>query len=68
MLNHIDLNQLLACVPCRTTGTTDEFEIPAGKELKIESSPGGDQMSLGIVPEGKMWRVHFVVYVEEVSV
>lgn len=67
MPNHINLNDLLAGLPSRTSTTTPELELSAGEELKIEGSPDGDEMNLGTVPTGKKWITHFVVYVEEVD-
>lgn len=67
MPNHINLNELLAAVPARTSVKTDDLVATAGQTIKIESSPGGEEIELGTVPDGKKWITSYLVYVEEVD-
>ena len=43
----------------------DEVEIPAGKTLKIETSPRGQDILEVEVPAGKVWTVRFNLVVDE---
>jgi hypothetical protein len=44
------------------------FQVTAGKHLKIETSPGGEEILDVIVPEGKVWTVTLSVRVIEEDV
>ena len=44
---------------------TDDFNIPAGSRLRIETSPGGDEYLDVQVPEGKEWRVQINIEITE---
>lgn len=46
----------------------EDFTLTAGKSLKIESSPGGDEHFDMTVPAGKTWNVRVFVRIEETSV
>ena len=53
-------------VPARTTFSGDEnINISAGKSLKIETSPNGDNYLNTEVPEGKQWSVNIYVQIVE---
>lgn len=41
------------------------FEVTAGKHLKIETSPRGEEILNVVVPEGKVWTVTVSVRVIE---
>jgi hypothetical protein len=43
------------------------LELEAGKELKIETTPDGEEVFAGEVPVGKMWRVRISLYIEEMD-
>ena len=43
----------------------DNFQVTAGKSLKIETSPSGMEILNVIVPEGKVWRVTAYVSIVE---
>jgi hypothetical protein len=38
--------------------------IPSGKELRIETSPDGEELGSGTVPAGKKWVVNISVFIE----
>jgi|TARA_Y100000310_G_scaffold44408_1_gene41473 hypothetical protein len=42
-----------------------EFSAAAGKTVKIETSPGGEDILSATVPAGKVWAAHVTVYIEE---
>ena len=43
----------------------DVFQLSAGKSLKIESSPDGEEHFDDVVPEGKVWNVDIFLKIEE---
>lgn len=63
----LDFNALLKEIPARTIGGTGStsIEIPAGKILKLQSSPNGEEFGSGTVPIGKRWAVKVIVSIEE---
>jgi len=42
-----------------------ELEIPAGKSLKIETSPDGEDILNAEVPAGKTWKTIIIVEIVE---
>lgn len=44
---------------------TDDFIVPAGKSLKIETLPEGEEVLNVEVPEGKSWRVQVNLEITE---
>ena len=57
MPEHIDFNALVQKVKTIKTGRTDTISltVEAGKKVKLEVSPNGEEVGSGIVPEGKVW-------------
>jgi len=51
--------------PSTVSGGHEEFDIVAGKTLRIETSPGGTEVLAVTVPAGKKWRVMIGVEVVE---
>ena len=45
----------------------DEFELVAGGNLKIETSPGGEEILDETVPVGKTWAVRVFVHIVETN-
>jgi hypothetical protein len=45
----------------------ETFEVPAGKTLKIETSPRGEEYLNETVPEGKVWEVSIYVDIKEMD-
>lgn len=43
----------------------DDFDLIAGKTLKIETSPRGSEFLVATVPAGKAWRVQVAVSIVE---
>jgi len=43
----------------------EDFNLSAGKSLKIESSPQGEEYLDVTVPEGKSWTVHIHLTIVE---
>lgn len=41
------------------------FTVPAGKTLKIETEPDGEEIFAGTVPAGKKWDINLVLDVDE---
>lgn len=39
--------------------------LPAGKSIKIETSPQGEELLNAEVPAGKTWTVRVTVHIEE---
>jgi len=60
----IDLSELNVTAKDVFTGD-DTFELVAGKSLKIETSPDGDDIYEGEVPAGKKWNVTVFLKIEE---
>jgi len=53
-------------LPARTTKAGNgTFTVPAGKTLKFETTPGGQELLNVVVPAGKTWTVTVNVYVVE---
>lgn len=53
-------------LPARVTKQgSDAFTLAAGKHLKIETSPSGDELLDAEVPAGKTWSVTVSVHVVE---
>lgn len=67
MLNDRKLNDMLNETNKKVNGVTKEFIVEAGRMVKIEGSPGGFDLNLGIVPENKKWILKFQVFCEEVD-
>ena len=63
----VNLNDQIVTIPERKKGTTDTltFTVPAGKTLKIATSPSGEEIAAGTVPVGKQWAVRVVVSITE---
>lgn len=38
---------------------------PAGRHVKVETSPGGEELLDAVVPAGKTWVVTVNVYIQE---
>lgn len=57
MPEHIDFNALVQKVKTIKAGRTDTISltVEAGKEVKLEVSPNGEEVGSGTVPEGKAW-------------
>jgi hypothetical protein len=58
----------LKVVPTRVithSGGIATLQIAAGQTLKIETSPGGDDILEATVPEGKVWNTSISVQVNE---
>lgn len=43
------------------------ISLAAGKHLKIETSPGGEELLDAVVPSGKVWEADIAVYVKETN-
>lgn len=55
--------------PARTTKSgTDTFTVVAGKSLKIETTPEGEEILNSEVPTGKQWEVRVSVNIIETNV
>jgi len=62
------LNSTISAAKAETkhyTGT-NEFPMAAGKSLKIETSPGGEEVFNEEVPVGKSWIVTIDISIKEV--
>lgn len=46
----------------------DEFNLAAGKTLKVETSPDGEENLNVTCPRGKQWKVTISVSIEETDV
>lgn len=66
----VDLNNAKVVVPERIDYAPQTITkvIPAGKVLKIATSPYGEEFLEGTVPEGKVWRVEITVAIVESDV
>ena len=60
----MDLNEKEVTAKTRKYGT-DEVACPAGRSLKIETSPGGDDILDEECPAGKEWVVRVSVEIIE---
>lgn len=47
------------------SGQADFFPMTVGKNLKIETSPGGEELLNETCPAGKAWSVRIIVEIEE---
>ena len=47
---------------------TARFSMAAGKSLKVETSPQGEDILDVTVPQGKLWEVSVDITIREVSV
>ena len=55
--------------PARMSLTgTETVLVPAGKHVKIETSPSGVEILDAVVPAGKAWTVTVNVYIVETDV
>ncbi len=63
------LEDYIRVIPERTTGGTKVYtiEVPEGKELKLETSPDGENFFTLTPSTGKKLVVQITAYVEEVS-
>lgn len=59
--------ELTESVQHKKLGGNDTFTVPAGKLLRIEYSPDGEEILSVEVPVGKEWHVGVVVDIEEVN-
>ena len=46
----------------------DTFALAAGKTITIETSPNGDELYSGTVPEGKAWNITIFLKIVETDV
>lgn len=51
----------------KTYSGSGSYEVAAGKSLKIETSPNGDDILDVTVPDGKSWKVKIYVKITETS-
>lgn len=49
----------------RLHGECVDIELAAGKSLKIETSPQGDELIDTEVPEGKVWKISIGINITE---
>ena len=52
-------------VPNTTKHGSEEFEVLAGKSLRIETTPSGVEYLNALVPAGKKWAVEVTVQIVE---
>jgi len=64
MANEIIMNEVVIPGHAHRTGDTS-FVLSENKELKIETSPNGDNMFSGVVPAGKTWNVTVYLRIDE---
>lgn len=64
------MNLITNSVPAATqkSGTQDNIIVPAGKTLKIETTPDGEEVLNVVVPAGKRWVVAIGVDIREEDV
>ncbi len=48
-----------------TYNFTDTVVAEAGTSFSIETSPGGEEVLIDTVPEGKKWEIDVNVHIEE---
>ncbi len=67
MPEHIDLNTLAQVVESIKQGKTNTQTITAsaGKLVKLEVSPNGQEIASGTVPPGKVWEIDFTFAIVE---
>jgi len=65
----LTMDDLLVVTPERAEGSSDtvSIEVPAGKSLKIETTPGGEEYADIEVPAGKVATFRIIVSVEVVD-
>lgn len=63
----IDLSSLVQEVQRTRAGRTDTITVivEAGKLMKLEISPNGEEIASGTVPTGKVWEVDFTFSIVE---
>lgn len=61
----MELNDISQVAITRLQGT-EIISVPAGKTIKIETSPQGVEVLNATVPAGKTWQVEFYVRIKEV--
>lgn len=47
------------------SGAEDATSIPAGKSLKIEITPNGEELLDAMCPPGKVWSARIIVEISE---
>ena len=65
----INLNDLKTVRPERIKYESETIttEVVAGKTLRLETSPQGNEIASGTVPEGKAWLVRWVLSITETN-
>lgn len=67
MANEIVLNETGITARMHRVGDSS-FSLVAGKELKIETSPEGDDLFANTVPANKQWDVTIYLRIDEIDV
>ena len=49
------------------SGDEEGISIPPGKTLKIETTPGGEEVLAVMCPPGKMWSARIIVEITETN-
>jgi hypothetical protein len=67
MPDPIDLNRIVQTMTPVRSGRTDTVTVtvPAGKLVKLETTPGGVEIASGTVPVDKVWEIDFIFAVVE---
>lgn len=47
------------------SGSTEAVSVPAGKALRVETSPGGEELLNAVCPPGKKWTARIIVEITE---
>uniref|UniRef100_A0A6M3K7V9 Uncharacterized protein n=1 Tax=viral metagenome TaxID=1070528 RepID=A0A6M3K7V9_9ZZZZ len=63
----MEFDEQVLLASTRKIGSTS-FEVPAGKTLKVETSPNGDDILELTVPESKKFVVDLWIKIQEVDV
>ena len=65
----ITMDDLISVIPEMTKGSTETItgSAVAGQRIKIETSPGGDELVDALVPSGKVCNYKLVLSVELVD-
>ena len=50
------------------SGQVGDINVASGQSLRVESSPGGEEILNAVVPEGKRWVAHVKVDIQEFDV
>lgn len=63
----VDLNDLadVTAEQITTQSETITTIVPAGKTLKLETTPDGEEVASGVVPDGKEWEVQWIMCIRE---